>query len=149
MHFMDISVLSTFSFNYFVIYCTFFFFAATNNLVHSVFAGVTNTSDCSGNDELFFSYIGSNLQSPQKPVCDDSFISLCILCVIVHVGWVSSVCIATRSGLNGLGIKSRWGPRHSAPVQIGPGAYPAPYTMGTRSFLGVKWLGASLTTHPI
>jgi hypothetical protein len=51
---MDMSVLSTFSFNYFVIFCIFFFIAATSNLVHSVFAGVSNIPDRSGNDEHFF-----------------------------------------------------------------------------------------------
>jgi len=33
------------------------------------------------------------------------------------------------------------GARFSAPVQTRPGAHPASYTMGTRSFLRVKWLG--------
>ena len=50
----------------------------------------------------------------------------------------SSVGIATRYGLGGPGIKSWWGARYSAPVQTGPGAHPASYTMGTGSFLGVK-----------
>jgi len=39
--------------------------------------------------------------------------------------------------------------RFSAPVQIGPGAHPASYTMGTGSFPGVKrggW-GVAMTTH--
>lgn len=89
MYFMDIFVLSTFFFNYFVIYCNFFFFAVTSNLVHSVFADVTNTSDRSGNYEHFLFLIGFNLQSPQKLVSDDSFTSVCILCVIVHVSRVS------------------------------------------------------------
>jgi len=40
--------------------------------------------------------------------------------------------------LDGTGIESRWGARFSAPVQTGPGAHPAPYTMGTGSFPGVK-----------
>jgi hypothetical protein len=31
------------------------------------------------------------------------------------------------------------GSRFSAPIQTGPGADPASYTMDTRSFLGVKW----------
>jgi len=35
-------------------------------------------------------------------------------------------------------METRWGPRFSAPVQTGPGAHPAFYTMGTESFLGVK-----------
>jgi len=35
----------------------------------------------------------------------------------------------------------------SAPVQTGPGAYPASYTMGTGSFLGVKRSGRGVD-HP-
>ena len=35
----------------------------------------------------------------------------------------------------------------SAPVQTGPGANPASYTMGTGSFLGVKGLGRGID-HP-
>jgi len=31
------------------------------------------------------------------------------------------------------------GARFSSPVQTGPGAHPASYTMGTESFTGVKW----------
>jgi len=50
----------------------------------------------------------------------------------------SSVGIATRYGLDGQGIESRWGARFSAPVQTGPGAHPASYKMGTGSSLGVK-----------
>ena len=50
----------------------------------------------------------------------------------------SSVGIATRYGLDGPGIESRWEARFSAPVQTGPGAYPASCTMGTGSFPGVK-----------
>ena len=37
--------------------------------------------------------------------------------------------------------------RFSTPVQTGPGAHPAPYTMGTRSFLEVKWPGLGVD-HP-
>ena len=50
----------------------------------------------------------------------------------------SSVGIATGYGLDGPGIKSRWGSRFSAPVQTAPGAHPASCTMGTWSFLGGK-----------
>jgi len=39
------------------------------------------------------------------------------------------------------------GARFSAPVQTGPGAYPASYTMGTGSFPGVKWPGHGVD-HP-
>ena len=50
----------------------------------------------------------------------------------------SSVGIATRYRLDGPGIESRWGARFSAPVQTGPGAHPATYTMGSGAFQGVK-----------
>jgi len=54
------------------------------------------------------------------------------------VGRDSSVGIATRYGLDGPGIESHWGVRYSAPVHTGPGAHPAPYTVGTGSFQEVK-----------
>jgi hypothetical protein len=54
------------------------------------------------------------------------------------VGWNSSVCTSSRYGLDGPGIDPRWGARFSAPFQIGPGAHPSSYAMGTWSFLGVK-----------
>ena len=41
--------------------------------------------------------------------------------------------IATRYGLDGTGIESRWEARFSSPVQTGRGALPAYYTMGTES----------------
>jgi len=44
-----------------------------------------------------------------------------------------SVGIATRNGLDVPGIQSRWQARLSAPVQTGPGAHPASYTVGTDS----------------
>ena len=46
---------------------------------------------------------------------------------------VSSVGIATRYGLDGPGIESRWGAIFSATVQTDPGAHPASCTMGTGS----------------
>ena len=54
------------------------------------------------------------------------------------MGRDSAVGIATRYGLDGPGIESRWGARFSAPVQTGPGAHPASYTISTGSFPGVK-----------
>jgi len=39
------------------------------------------------------------------------------------------------------------GAKLSAPVHPGPGAYPAPYTMGTGSFPGVKRRGRGVD-HP-
>jgi len=65
------------------------------------------------------------------------------------VGRDSSVGIVTRYRLDGPGIESRWGggARFSAPIQTVPGVYPASYTMGTRSFLEVQWLGNGVD-HP-
>ena len=57
------------------------------------------------------------------------------------------VGIATRYGLDGPGIAFRWGARFSAPVQIGPGAHAASYTMGTGSLPGVKQPGRDFD-HP-
>jgi len=37
----------------------------------------------------------------------------------------------------------------SAPVQTGPGAHRVSYTMGTGSFLGVKWLGRGIDHPPL
>ena len=50
------------------------------------------------------------------------------------MGRDSSVGIATGYELDVPGIESRW--ERDFPY---PGAYPASYTMGTESFLGVKW----------
>jgi hypothetical protein len=62
----------------------------------------------------------------------------------------SVVGIATGYGLDGSGIASRWGARFFAPVQFGPGAHPASYTMRTGSFSGVKsGRGVTLTPHPL
>jgi hypothetical protein len=58
-----------------------------------------------------------------------------------------AVGIATGYGLGGPGIDSRWGERFSAPVQTGSEVHPASYTMGTRSFSGVKRPGFDLD-HP-
>jgi hypothetical protein len=55
--------------------------------------------------------------------------------------------MATRYGLDGPGIESRWRARFSAPVQTGPGANPTSYTMGTGSSPGVKWPGRGVD-HP-
>ena len=62
----------------------------------------------------------------------------------------SVVGIATGYGLEGPGIESRYEARFSAPVQTGPGAYPAYCTMGTGSFPGVKsGQGVTLIPHPL
>ena len=62
----------------------------------------------------------------------------------------SSVGIATRYGLNGPGIKSRWGRRATffAPVQTSPGVPPSlPYNRYRVSFPGVKRPGRGVN-HP-
>ena len=63
------------------------------------------------------------------------------------MGHDSSVGIATRYGLDGPGMESRWGARFSAPVQTCPGAQPVSYTMGTGSFPGVNRAGRGVD-HP-
>jgi hypothetical protein len=53
-------------------------------------------------------------------------------------GQESAVGIATCYVLDGSGIESQWGARFSVPVQTGPAAHPASYTMSTGPFPGVK-----------
>ena len=60
----------------------------------------------------------------------------------------SSFGIATRYGLDGPGIKSRWGARISAPVKTGPGAHPSSCTVGTGSFPGVQRPGRGADPPP-
>ena len=66
---------------------------------------------------------------------------------MLYMGRDSLVDITTRYGLDGPGIESRWEQRFSAPVQTGPGTYPASCTMGTESFPGVKRPGRD-ADHP-
>jgi hypothetical protein len=67
--------------------------------------------------------------------------------MIHNWGRESSVGIATRYGLDGPGIKSRWEAKFSAPLQTGLGAHTASYTMGTGSFPRVKRLRRGIV-HP-
>ena len=69
--------------------------------------------------------------------------------IYIYEGQDSSVGIATRYGLDGPGIESRWWgkARFSAHVQTGPGAHPASDTMGTGSFPRVKRPGSGVD-HP-
>jgi len=64
------------------------------------------------------------------------------------MGQDSAVGIETRYGLDGPGIESQWWVRYSAPIQTDPGTYPASYTLGTGSFLGVKWPGRGIDLPP-
>jgi hypothetical protein len=61
---------------------------------------------------------------------------------LLGVGRGSSVGIATRYGLDGPVIESRWVARLSAPFQTGPGAHPSPLYNGYRVFPGGKAAGA-------
>jgi hypothetical protein len=72
------------------------------------------------------------------------FYSICLL-----VGRGSSVGIATRLRAGRSGDRIPVGVRFSAPVQTGPGAHPASYTMGTGSlFPGVKRPGCVVDHLP-
>jgi hypothetical protein len=64
-----------------------------------------------------------------------------IIIIIIIIDRDSAVGIETRYGLDGPGIESRWRATFSAPVQTGPGAHPASYTMGIGSFPRVKRSG--------
>ena len=57
------------------------------------------------------------------------------------------VGMAAAYGLDGPGIEYQWGARFSAPVQTGPEAHPASYTMGTAYLPGVKRPGRGVD-HP-
>ena len=68
--------------------------------------------------------------------------------LLFSMGRDSSVGIASRYGLDGLGIDSRWGARFFAAVQTGPGAHPASCTICTGSLSrGVKRPGRGVD-HP-
>jgi hypothetical protein len=72
------------------------------------------------------------------------------VCIISARSRDNSVGIATRYGLDGLGIESRWwGARFSSPDQTGSEAHPASYTMGTGSFPGVKRPGRGVDHPPL
>ena len=62
--------------------------------------------------------------------------------ILASVGRDSSVAVASRNGLDGLGIESRWGARFSSSVQTAPGVHPASYTMGIGSLSWGKAAGA-------
>jgi len=47
----------------------------------------------------------------------------------------------------GSGVQNLVGARFFAPIQTGPGAHPALYSVGTGSFLGLKQVGCGID-HP-
>jgi hypothetical protein len=60
------------------------------------------------------------------------------IAISVYVGRCSSVGIATRYGLGGPGIESRWGRDFSAPVQTRPGVHPVPHNRYRVTFTVVR-----------
>ena len=56
-------------------------------------------------------------------------------------GQDNSVGIVTELGAGQFRDRILVGARFSTPAQTGRGAHPPSYTMGTGSFLGLKWLG--------
>ena len=77
----------------------------------------------------------------------------CVFCwflisIIKYTGRDSSVGIATRYGLDGPGIESRWGARFSPPAQTGPVGPPSRLYNGYRVFLRGKAAGGGADTHP-
>jgi len=57
---------------------------------------------------------------------------------LLRVGRDSAAGIATRYGLHGPGIESRWGREFPHPSRPALGAHPASYTKGTESLPGGK-----------
>ena len=66
--------------------------------------------------------------------------------LFMYVGRYMVVNVATRHGLDGPGIESRWGDIFST-LQTGHGLHPASYAMGTGSFARVKRPGCGVD-HP-
>ena len=64
------------------------------------------------------------------------------------MGRDSAIGIAISYGMDGTRIVSPWGAFFSAPFLVDPGAHPAYYAMGTRSFPGIKRLGRDVE-HPL
>ena len=65
---------------------------------------------------------------------------------LVNCGPGNSVDIATELLAGRPGIEARWG-RGFPPVQTGPVAHPASYTMGTVSFPGAKVRSGRAADH--
>ena len=71
--------------------------------------------------------------------------------ILLHLnlwGGDSAVSIATGNGMDGPDIESRRGRGFSAPVHIGPGGHPAPFTLGTGFFPWVNRPGRGVDHEP-
>ena len=90
------------------------------------------------------------LPSATEIIISVPFTCYLILCHVIECGPGSVVSIVTGYRLDGPGIESQWGWDFPHLSRLAPGAHPAPCTMGTRSFLGVKsGQGMTLTPHPL
>jgi hypothetical protein len=70
-----------------------------------------------------------------------------LMATIIEHRFISLQCRFTlQAGRSGDRIPA--GERYSAPVQTGPGAHPASYTMGTCRFPGVKLPGCGVNNPP-
>ena len=94
---------------------------------------------------------GANCICTYVPLCSSISVCICLtICLYIYpyiylcVGRDSSVDIATRYGLDGPGIESRWGTRFSAPA-LGPTQPPIQCVPGL--FPGVKRPGRG-ADHP-
>ena len=87
------------------------------------------------NQHVLVQTVSPPKNSPTQPLFNNSQTALNYVLLLLYICHGSSVGIATRYGLDGQGIESRWEARFSAPVQTGPGAHPASYTMGTGSLV--------------
>ena len=63
---------------------------------------------------------------------------VCIRYVRISMSRDSVVGVATRYGMDGPDIESRWRARFSSPVQTSSDTHPDTYTMDTGSFPAVK-----------
>jgi hypothetical protein len=61
---------------------------------------------------------------------------LCSVYIYRHIHIYNVIGIATRYGLDDSEVESRWGKNFCTPVQKGPEAHPASYTMCTGSLSG-------------
>ena len=96
--------------------------------------------------------------SPLRTIATTSPQSIAVACllhctkvirfsIVLFRGRDGSVGIATRYGLDGPGIESRWEAGFFAPVQTCPGAHLASYAMGTGTLPGVQRPGRGVG-HP-
>ena len=85
----------------------------------------------------------------QRLCCKSGYVALNVwtsdvtCCGPGQLSWYSDLLRAGRSR-----DRIPVGARFSAPIQTSPGAYPASYTMGSLSFLGVKRPGRGLNNPP-